>query len=1230
MYNPGSPYIPETNYSRDSMNSPNLIGFSQPSSLTDQQLNSSRHSNLQDPQISQKPVSGTGNSFQYPLHSVTSDAREGFYPTESFQNQTPIPESFNHTAVNQYYQVKSTISQSISTTQNAASFNGLPPTMNVTNSMHKPPLGLSEDNHQSQHSNAKSHLQSPLQPPNTSSTSLPQQNDLYASGNTNVYSNPPHVFGQYNSSLNAPMQSRGTSDYDKVPQSGHTSAREYTSTSQQSPSLVTSNDYHAPSLPSTQAPIQFYNSQQNPAAVLPPHPRTFASGQDAPPPTRAHNLGSVNMDPSVRSPNLYPPPPMHEVHPPLNPIGSTGIPPPLPSVPMPNMSTNYQTYPQQMRSGADNIRQPNIPRHPGYDQNTVFRTPGTAASISDWNNLKTPINLLQERCLLPSDGPDLPPKPMLTTPINCDSDIMRCTLTNVPSNSKLLTRCRLPLGLVMHPFRDLTNLHTIHTTTIVRCRSCRTYINPFVQFMDSGRRWRCPVCFLSNTVPDDFYYDPGTQTYGDPSRRPEIRSATVEFIAPSEYMVRPPQPATYLFCFDVSHNAIATGYLQLACQRLEALISRIPGDSRRQVAFMTFNSSVHYYKLSGETMRMLICPDLEDIFLPDNEGLLNRIDDCTDVLREFLLHLHENFIGTNDTGNCLGSALQAAQKLIGSTGGRITVFNTCLPNIGVGALSLREEPSDRCSVEIKHLNLSTDFYKTFALDCAHQQVAVDMFIFNSQYCDIATISGASRFSSGTIHHYPDFCYSPQIHDALLDNVQSNSTTQTTNATSNNYNKCQFSECVEVERFRRDFDRYLVRKIGFEAVMRIRCTQGLSIQTFHGSCFVRSTDLMSLPNVSPDSGYAVQLDLSESLERCGTVCCQAAVLYTSSKGDRRIRVHTLCLPVVHTPTEVFQGADQGAIACLLSKMAVDRTITSGLSNAREALANAVADALSAYITSCSISPNCSSTTYGLPCPPNLRLLPLYICGLLRFKAFRVGVVTRLDDRSAALERIKSAPPNDLITLMYPKLYAVHRFVSKPLSSHATLVQKAASLRLADHGDEERPSDCDGTSSSGESDANAEAEQLPNQLHLSAQSISRSGVYLLDTGELLLLLVGYGEDVPPGSNNPSDILRQLLGISSPNELPVQGGPFTLPIMNLPSDKQNTLSEDNTSIPVGHRRLSALINLLRRRRPVNNVLVCMRHDAPTTLRSLFLSCMIEDKTESAPSYQEFLQMIQNLLRS
>lgn len=55
-----------------------------------------------------------------------------------------------------------------------------------------------------------------------------------------------------------------------------------------------------------------------------------------------------------------------------------------------------------------------------------------------------------------------------------------------------------------------------------------------------------------------------------------------------------------------------------------------------------------------------------------------------------------------------------------------------------------------------------------------------------------------------------------------------------------------------------FKRYLVRKIGFEAVMRVRCTRGLQVHTFHGNFFVRSTDLLSLPNVNPDAGYGMQV------------------------------------------------------------------------------------------------------------------------------------------------------------------------------------------------------------------------------------------------------------------------------------------------------------------------------------------------------------------------------------
>ena len=42
------------------------------------------------------------------------------------------------------------------------------------------------------------------------------------------------------------------------------------------------------------------------------------------------------------------------------------------------------------------------------------------------------------------------------------------------------------------------------------------------------------------------------------------------------------------------------------------------------------------------------------------------------------------------------------------------------------------------------------------------------------------------------------------------------------------------------KFENALRRYLTRKIGFEAVMRIRCTRGLALHTFHGNFFVRST------------------------------------------------------------------------------------------------------------------------------------------------------------------------------------------------------------------------------------------------------------------------------------------------------------------------------------------------------------------------------------------------------
>ncbi|XP_040827886.1 protein transport protein Sec24A isoform X3 [Ochotona curzoniae] len=240
------------------------------------------------------------------------------------------------------------------------------------------------------------------------------------------------------------------------------------------------------------------------------------------------------------------------------------------------------------------------------------------------------VNLLQERNMLPST-PLQPPIPNLHEDIqklNCSPELFRCTLTGIPQTQALLNKAKLPLGLLLHPFKDLVQLPVVTSSTIVRCRSCRTYINPFVSFLDH-RRWKCNLCYRVNDVPEEFMYNPLTRVYGEPHRRPEVQNATIEFMAPSEYMLRPPQPPVYLFVFDVSHNAVETGYLNSVCQSLLDNLDLLPGNTRTKIGFITFDSTIHFYSLQEglSQPQMLIVSDIEDVFIPMPENLLVNLNE---------------------------------------------------------------------------------------------------------------------------------------------------------------------------------------------------------------------------------------------------------------------------------------------------------------------------------------------------------------------------------------------------------------------------------------------------------------------------------------------------------------------------------------------------------------------------------------------------------------------------
>ncbi|KAK2540872.1 protein transport protein Sec24A [Columba livia] len=820
--------------------------------------------------------------------------------------------------------------------------------------------------------------------------------------------------------------------------------------------------------------------------------------------------------------------------------GLMATPHPSPAAPSLNMNRNVgYSYPA-LPPGYQNTSPPGAPgmqatalQYP--DGAKHFHQPalGTNHLTASMGGLSLqqglrPVNLLQERNILPTSLLKAP-VPNLHEDIqklNCNPELFRCTLTNIPQTQALLNKAKLPLGLLLHPFKDLSQLPVVTSSTIVRCRSCRTYINPFVSFLDQ-RRWKCNLCYRVNDVPEEFMYNPVTRVYGEPHKRPEVQNATIEFMAPSEYMLRPPQPPVYLFVFDVSHNAIETGYLNTVCQTLLDNLDSLPGNTRTKIGFITFDSTIHFYSLQEGLAQpqMLIVSDIEDVFIPMPENLLVNLNENKELIQDLLRTLPQMFTKSLETQSALGPALQAAFKLMSPTGGRISVFQTQLPSVGMGALKSREEPNHRATAKDIHLTPSTDFYKKLALDCSGQQVAVDLFLLSGQYSDLASLGCISRYSAGSVYYYQSYHHK---HNP-----------------------------VQVEKLQKELKRYLTRKIGFEAVMRIRCTKGLSIHTFHGNFFVRSTDLLSLPNVNPDAGYAVQMSVEESLTDMQVVSFQSALLYTSSKGERRIRVHTMCLPVVTTLSDVYLGADVQAITGLLANMAVDRSVSATLSDARDALVNAVIDTLSAYRSSV-----LSIQQPGLMAPFSLRLFPLYVLALLKQKAFQTGTNARLDERIFNMCQVKNQPLVYLMLMTHPSLYRV-----------------------------------DNLTDEGALNINDRTIPQPPILQLSVEKLSRDGAYLMDAGSVMFLWIG--------KNCGQSFISQVLGVPNYGSIP---------------QNMTHLPELETAESI---RTIAFISWLREQRPFFPILYIIKDESP--LKPSFLQNMIEDRTESALSYYEFLLHIQ-----
>ncbi|CAL4892454.1 unnamed protein product [Urochloa decumbens] len=646
---------------------------------------------------------------------------------------------------------------------------------------------------------------------------------------------------------------------------------------------------------------------------------------------------------------------------------------------------------------------------------------------------------------------------------NCNPRLMRCTMNQIPCTGDLLTTSGMPLALLVQPFalphpsEEPIQLVDFGEMGPIRCSRCKAYINPFMRFIDQGKHFICNLCGFSNDTPREYFCNLGPDgRRRDADERPELCRGSVEFVATKEFLVRDPMPAVFFFLIDVSMNAVHTGATAAACSAISQALSDLPEGPRTMVGIATFDSAIHFYSLKRAQQQplMLIVPDIQDVYTPLQTDLILPISECRENLDQLLESIPTMFESNRVADSAFGAAMKACFLAMKPTGGKLLVFQSVLPSVGIGSLSAREAEG-RSNISSgdkeahKLLQPVDKTLKTMALEFAEYQVCVDVFLSTQSYVDIASISVVPNTTGGRVYYYYPF-------SALSDPAKL-------------YNDLRWN---------------ISRPQGFEAVMRVRCSQGLQVQDYFGNFCKRVPTDIDLPAIDSDKAIMVTFKHDDKLQENSECAFQCALLYTTVFGQRRIRVINLSLSCTNMLSNLFRYADLETQFTYVVKQAANGIPSVPLSQVRDQVTSTCINILQSYRKYCASV----SSSGQLILPEALKLLPLYTLALTKSVGLRND--GRLDDRSYWASIVSSISVLLAIPLVFPRMIALHDLTSR---------EEDDSL-------------------------------IPSPLTLNSENIHDDGVYLLENGEDGFIYVG-------NSVNPVT-LEQIFGVSSlalvPNQL------------------------------------------------------------------------------------------------
>ncbi|TRY58874.1 hypothetical protein DNTS_027464 [Danionella cerebrum] len=612
---------------------------------------------------------------------------------------------------------------------------------------------------------------------------------------------------------------------------------------------------------------------------------------------------------------------------------------------------------------------------------------------------------------------------------NASPRFMRCTTYSFPCTADLAKQCKVPLAAIIKPFATLpeneTPLYVVNhgETGPIRCNRCKAYMCPYMQFMDGGRRFQCAFCSCVNDVtPEYFQHLDHMGRRVDLYERPELSLGSYEFVATLDYCKnnKPPNPPAYIFMIDVSYNNIKSGLVKLICEELKTLLERLPKEegaesSLIKVGFVTYNKILHFYNVKSALAQpqMMLVSDTAEMFVPLLDGFLVNYHESNAVINNLLDQIPDMFADTNESETVFAPVIQAGVEALKAAdcSGKLFIFHSSIPTAEApGKLKNRDDRKLVGTEKEKTLfQPQRGVYEQLIKDCVSQGCSVDLFLFPSQYVDVATMGDVPSHTGGSVYKYNNF----QVE-------------------------------VNGQQFLSDLRRDVEKFIGFDVVMRVRTGTGFRATDFFGAMFLKNTTDVEMAAVDCDKAVTVEFKHDDTLSEESGALMQCALLYTTIGGQRRLRVHNLSLNCSSQLSELYKSCETDALINFFAKTAYRAILNQPLKAVREILVNQTAHILACYRKNCA-SPSAASQ---LILPDAMKVFPVYMNSLLKTPVLVGSTDLSTDDRVFHRLLVNSMGVEETQVLLYPRLIPLHNMDVSSEEIPAPL--RCSEERLSDSG------------------------------------------------------------------------------------------------------------------------------------------------------------------------------------